>query len=44
MKVRAVITDPDGYKHPLEAQKMFECLKRNKAPPFEGKVEYVRTY
>jgi hypothetical protein len=29
MKVIAVITDPH------EVQKILECLKRNKAPPFE---------
>ena len=37
MKVIAVITDPH------EVQKILECLKRNKAPPFEKdalKVSY----
>jgi hypothetical protein len=35
MKVLAVITDPSGCVHPLEVHKILECLKRNKAPPFE---------
>jgi hypothetical protein len=38
LKVIAVITDPDGCTHPLEVNKILECLKRNNAPPFD-KVE-----
>jgi len=31
----AVIIDPGGCTHPLEVQKILECLTRNKAPPFD---------